>query len=90
MLQVFVLHCLAQALRITESVSEGERKKGTLMKFEIPLFALLLVTSSGLLGRMAVQGIEPVLVSAAIEWWFTGVRAGARLFRKSGHMSLAD
>jgi hypothetical protein len=59
------------------------------MKFEIPLLAMLLVTSSSLLARIAVQGIEPALVSTAIEWWFTGLRAGARLFRKSDHMPLA-
>jgi hypothetical protein len=53
-----------------------------MMKIEVSLLAALLLMSTTLLARIAVQGIEPALVSIAIEWWVNGTRAGVRLFRK--------
>ena len=58
------------------------------MKIEIPLLAVMLLMSTTLLARIAVQGIEPALVSTAIEWWANGTRAGVRLFRKHIHLRL--
>ena len=56
-----------------------------MMKIEISLLAALLLMCTTLLARIAVQGIEPALVSIAIEWWVNGTKAGVRLFRKHAH-----
>ena len=50
------------------------------MKIEISFLAALLLVSSDLLARVAVQGVEQALLSAAIEWCLTRFEAGRRKF----------
>jgi hypothetical protein len=50
------------------------------MKIEIPLLAGLLIIGTDLLARVAVQGVEQALATAAIECGVNGVRAVKRLF----------
>jgi hypothetical protein len=49
------------------------------MKIEIPYMAALFLLGTSLLARMAAQGIEQALFSAAIEYGLDGVRPVKRL-----------
>jgi hypothetical protein len=50
------------------------------MKIEIPVVAALLLIGTDLFARMAVQGIEQALLSTAIEWSSTRIKAGVKSF----------
>lgn len=49
------------------------------MKLDTLFLATLLLTGTTLWARVATQGVELALLSAAIEWSMNGIRAGARL-----------
>jgi len=49
------------------------------MKIDTLIFAALLLMGTTLWARIAAQGIEQALLSAAIEWSMNRIRAGARL-----------
>jgi hypothetical protein len=48
------------------------------MKSDTLFFAALFLTGTGLWTRIAIQGFELGLLSAAIEWSMNRVRGGAR------------
>ncbi len=49
------------------------------MKIDTLFSAALLLSWTALWARIAIQGFEQALVSAAIEWSMNRIRAGARL-----------
>jgi hypothetical protein len=51
-----------------------------LMKVEIPFLPALLFVGSSILARVAVQGIEQGLLSAALEWSMKHFRPSRPLF----------
>ena len=49
------------------------------MKIEVPFLAAVVLIGTGLLARMAAQGVEQALFSTAIEYGIDGIRAVKRL-----------
>lgn len=49
------------------------------MKIEVPFLAALVLIGASLFARMAAQGVEQALLSAAVEYGLDGVRAVKRL-----------
>jgi hypothetical protein len=51
------------------------------MKIEIPILAALLVLGNELMVRAAVQGVEPALVTAIVEWSMGRLKWASRLIQ---------
>lgn len=49
------------------------------MKIDTVFLVVLLLSGTSLLSRIATQGVESALLSAAIEYGFKGVKLAARL-----------
>jgi hypothetical protein len=56
------------------------------MKMETLFVATLLLTGTGLWVRIATQGVELALLSAAIEWSVGRIRAGTRLLSETANL----